>query len=144
MLGLTIMLEGILHWISHWFTFVAGGSGVRPTLQQFDLHVVTSKLSGQVVHMRQPKVISSTAIQLNWEVSSRLGVEVNKKAFQWNTNRPFADNLFFPVNKFEPVQENGGPCVVRSKLNMFEPVSGWGESPVPGLPPPPLVNRKTD
>ena len=44
---------------------------MRPTLQQFDIGVVHSKLTGQVVHMKQPKVISSTAIQLNWEVSER-------------------------------------------------------------------------
>ena len=98
----------VCHTILNWITFVVGGSGVRPTLQQFDLHVVTSKLSGQVVHMRQPKVISSTAIQLNWEVSSRLGGEVNKKPFQWVANRPLADSSCFLVYKFELSGKMGG------------------------------------
>ena len=47
----------------------AGGTGARPTLAQYDLALVSEKLNGQIVHMKQPDVISSTAIKLNWEVS---------------------------------------------------------------------------
>jgi roundabout axon guidance receptor 2 len=41
---------------------------MRPVLPELDIALVTEKLTGNVVNMLQPKVISSTAIQLNWEV----------------------------------------------------------------------------
>ena len=45
---------------------------IRPVLPELDIALVTEKLTGNVVNMLQPKVISSTAIQLNWEVSSTI------------------------------------------------------------------------
>ena len=45
-----------------------GSSGVRPTLQQYDIGLVSEKLSGAIIHMEQAEVISSTTIKLNWKV----------------------------------------------------------------------------
>ncbi|XP_074652332.1 roundabout homolog 2-like isoform X2 [Tubulanus polymorphus] len=45
-----------------------GGDGSRPTLAQFDIPLVEEKLSGNVVQMREPEVISSTAIKINWNI----------------------------------------------------------------------------
>ncbi|XP_064651159.1 roundabout homolog 2-like isoform X2 [Lineus longissimus] len=45
-----------------------GGDGSRPTLAQFDIPLVEQKLSGSVVQLREPEVISSTAVKINWNV----------------------------------------------------------------------------
>ena len=39
-----------------------------PTVPQFDIGIVAEKLSGQIINMLTPDVLSSTAIKLNWEV----------------------------------------------------------------------------
>ena len=46
------------------------GSGdlARPTLGSFDIERVSERLSGQIVHMNQPEVISSTKLKLSWQV----------------------------------------------------------------------------
>lgn len=40
----------------------------KPTVPSLDLGLVSDKLSGQIVNMLPPEVMSSTAIKLGWEV----------------------------------------------------------------------------
>ncbi len=54
---------------------MTGRAGLWPTLAQFDIGLVSEKLTGQVVHMKQPEIISSTAVKLNWEVCTQLTSE---------------------------------------------------------------------
>ena len=50
--------------------FILGGDGkARPTMPQFDIALVSEKLSGHIVQMKQPEVINSQSVKLNWEVS---------------------------------------------------------------------------
>ena len=47
----------------------AGDSVVhRPTVPPLDESVVADKLSGQIVYMHSPEVLSSTAVMISWEV----------------------------------------------------------------------------
>ena len=48
--------------------FKASGNTARPTLGAFDVERVSEKLSGQIVEMNQPEVISSTKIKITWQV----------------------------------------------------------------------------
>jgi len=45
-----------------------GGGRPKPVPGDFDISLVAEKLSGQVVSMKTPEVISSTAVKLNWEI----------------------------------------------------------------------------
>ena len=45
-----------------------GGNGIRPTLPPLDIGLVSEKLTGKVVEMKDPEVFSSTDIKINWEV----------------------------------------------------------------------------
>ena len=46
------------------------GESVLPPSPEFDLNVVRKKISGsKVMEMKEPEVLSSTAIKLNWNVS---------------------------------------------------------------------------
>jgi len=59
-----------------------GGGAVRPTLAQFDIERVSERLTGQIVHMGPPQVISSTRLKIHWEVgisresSHRFGIQI--------------------------------------------------------------------
>ena len=46
----------------------AGTGGVRPTLPEYDIGLVSEKLKDKIVHMEAADVISSTAVKLNWKV----------------------------------------------------------------------------
>lgn len=41
---------------------------IKPTVPQFDIALVSEKLAGQIIEMKQPEVLRSTAIKVNWEV----------------------------------------------------------------------------
>lgn len=45
---------------------------VKPTVPQLDIALVREKLAGQIVEMKRPEVLRSTAIKLEWDVSTPL------------------------------------------------------------------------
>ena len=58
-------------------SYIAGTSNpVRPTLDSTDFHHISQKLSGQIIEMNQPEVISSTKIKITWQVSKCGGIVV--------------------------------------------------------------------
>ena len=62
------MLAHVLLLCSVSAAFAGDSSIYRATVPPLDVSVVSEKLSGQIIYMHSPEVLSSTAVKLSWEV----------------------------------------------------------------------------